>query len=124
MTLTPSAATGALIADLKTVIGPATVTTDTTTASAAAASAMGSVLVAAPRMTMDHASVTYTWHLVVIAPRTDTTRQDAEIDRLLTRLDTCPNLDIQDADPVTFTGSQAMSLPAYQVTATRTYTRH
>lgn len=78
------------------------------------------VVIAPPTITEDTGPVqTYEWETPVIgAPVNDRTRAWDTVDRILEALD--PILQVDRAQPITWTGAQTASAPAYLLTHTQT----
>ena len=123
MRLFPWAATQALAADIRAVTGERVcVTTQAPEASGAVLAGTPAVVLSAPRMDPDHAAVAYTWKAAVVgAPTGDEDAAGRALDELLTTITTTDSLDVGDAEPITWTGSQTTTAPAWLLTLTRRY---
>ncbi|WP_172193243.1 hypothetical protein [Actinomyces faecalis] len=121
MKISPWAATQALARDLADA--GLSVGTDATGATATVLAGHTAVVLSAPRVDADdYAAARYTWRVAVIgAPVRDEQAAGAALDQALTAIASTPDIEVGDAEPITWTGTQTATAPAYLLTLTRRY---
>lgn len=119
MKLMPWAATTALSQDL-TDAG-LTVTTDAAQATATVLAGTTTVVLSAPRVDAeDHAAARYTWRAAIVAaPVRDPKAAGDNLDMALTTIASLDSVEVSDAEPITWSGSQTATAPAYLLTLIR-----
>lgn len=125
MTIAPHAATKGLAQAIQAALPSAEVTLDAARVAPAVLAGQVAICVSAPRISADAASITCTWTLAVVAgPVADLETAATNLDTALTALGTMPGYTVEDADPITWSGTQTAAAPAYLTTISAAYARH
>lgn len=118
----PWTATKALARTLTDALPEAHVTTEAETATPAVLAGQVAVILSAPRLVADLPTMAYVWRAAVVgAPVADLDAAGLALDAALSAIAGAPDVELGDAEPITWSGAQTSQAPAYLFNLTVRY---